>query len=104
MSSRVFHRIYFFLLFISSSVLCGAFSAFRYSSTRARITFANPTTRNTSLILNAVPEENRPPSEIPCLPSIGESSFQGEDQSDSKVIRLDGTSHDVNHVGKLQQI
>ncbi len=37
---------------------------------------------------------------IPCLPPIGESSFTGETtHQNGEVIRLDGTSHDVCHVG-----
>ena len=36
---------------------------------------------------------------IPCLPPIGESSFSGETSKDSEMIRLDGTSQAVNHVG-----
>jgi len=36
---------------------------------------------------------------VPCLPPIGESSFNGKTSKDSETIRLDGTSHDVNHVG-----
>lgn len=37
---------------------------------------------------------------IPCLPPIGESSFTGETtHQNGEMIRLDGTSHDVCHVG-----
>ena len=36
---------------------------------------------------------------IPCLPPIGQSSFIGQPAKDSEVIRLDGTSQAVNHVG-----
>ena len=46
---------------------------------------------------DAVDTEER--TEIPCLPPIGESSFNGETSKDSEMIRLDGTSQAVNHVG-----
>ncbi len=37
---------------------------------------------------------------IPCLPPIGESSFTGDTtHKNGEMIRLDGTSHDVCHVG-----
>lgn len=39
-------------------------------------------------------------SDIPCLPSVGQSSFSGETSSKkSGTIRLDGTSHAVGNVG-----
>ena len=48
---------------------------------------------------NASDQDDDGLPEIPCLPPIGESSFNGEPAMDSEMIRLDGTSHDVNHVG-----
>ena len=42
-------------------------------------------------------EESKTP--IPCLPWIGGSSFSGEPAKNTEVIRLDGTPHDVSHVG-----
>lgn len=51
------------------------------------------------MMLFASLEEEDTENEIPCLPPIGYSSFDGETSASGETIRLDGTSCDVNHVG-----
>jgi len=49
---------------------------------------------------NRASETTEETENIPCLPPIGESSYTGDaTMENGGMIRLDGTSHDVSHVG-----
>lgn len=49
---------------------------------------------------NRASETTEKTEDIPCLPPIGESSYTGDvTVENGGMIRLDGTSHDVSHVG-----
>lgn len=49
---------------------------------------------------NRASETTEETEDIPCLPPIGESSYTGDvTLENGGMIRLDGTSHDVSHIG-----
>jgi hypothetical protein len=68
---------------------------FKLSNQKKIVLFSNRSGDNSEHL------EPQKTSDIPCLPSIGQSSFAGGETTSNKsgTIRLDGNSHAVGNVG-----